>query len=215
MSDSVDPQLLRQMLQFAAQPERGNENLHTYAIVDAAQDWEFVVLCRQKFKLNPQMLFEGRAADAMMMVAPYLIQFDASTEFVEQWSQRWGKNLGIFLISSADETAMRKHARSIFLAEDESGQEYFFRFYDPRVVWPFLQGCTHVERKQFFGDCHCVLCELAGTSRILHVPRSVHQSTRYYELAAPSHPHGSLPSPHFQTRSPATPSRRAYPNLPD
>lgn len=188
------------MLQFASQPDRGTQKLHTYAIVDAAQDWEFVVRCRQQFKLNTQMLFEGRAADAMTMVAPYLIQFDVATEFVEQWCQRWGKNLGIFLFSGDDYPGMHKHARHIFLAEDESGQEYFFRFYDPRVIWPFVQGCTPVERTEFFGSCQSILCEMENTTQILHIPRSVQKSIRYYELATVTAPESPVPAPHFQSR---------------
>lgn len=209
MSSPVDPQLLRQMLQFAAQPKRAGEMLHTYAIVDAAQDWGFVVLCRQKYKLNPLTLFEGRAADAMSMVAPYLIRFDASTEFVEQWCERWGKNLGIFLISGADEMEMQKHARSVFLAEDETGQEYFFRYYDPRVLWPFIQSCTPAERKEFFGSCQAILCEMENSARILHIPSSLRESTRFYELGAQPLPPSPVPPPHFQTRPASVDSRRS------
>lgn len=200
MSASVDPQLLRQMLEFACKPKRDDEKLLTYAIIDAAQDYEFVLKCRLQWKLNPQMLFEGRAADAMTMVAPYLVLFDPATEFVEQWCQRWGKNLGIFLISSADEAAMQKHARHVFIATDESGQEYFFRFYDPRVTWPFLQSCTPEERKEFFGVCESILCEFETPNQILHIPCSVHQSTRAYDLCPAKTPQTPIPAPHFQTR---------------
>jgi hypothetical protein len=43
------------------------------------------------------------------------------------------------------------HLREIFVVTDEEGQEYFFRYYDPRVVRSFLPTCTESELRELFG----------------------------------------------------------------
>jgi hypothetical protein len=122
-----------------------------YVIVDAAQDYSPVVLLRDPLGKSPQSLFEGEAAAALAEVAPYVCPVELSGEFLDIWGERWGGNHGVLLASTADLQSLQKHLRSIFVVEDETGQEFFFRYYDPRVLRAYLPTCTAEEVREFFG----------------------------------------------------------------
>lgn len=173
----ADPKLLRQLLNYEITTHRGPEPARAYAVIDAAQDEQFALSIPRTFKLPMSSLFEGRAAAAMTTVAPYLVPFDPAHEFVDHWCERWGTNLGILLISAAAPVDLLKHLRHIFVVQDEGGQEYFFRFYDPRVIVPFIPSCTPQEFIEFIGPCHAMLAESEEGS--VSVYRRLGKSERY------------------------------------
>jgi hypothetical protein len=70
---------------------------------------------------------------------------------LDNWAKRWGTSAGILLASLTEEDALFAHLRKIFVVEDEEKQEYFFRFYDPRVLRGFLPTCSAEQLDQFFG----------------------------------------------------------------
>jgi len=130
-----------------------------YVIVDAAQDYAPIVLLREQFHKSPHSLFEGEAAAAMAEVAPYVSPVELSGEFLDMWFSRWGGNHGVLFTSAADADTLHKHLRKIFVVEDDSGQEYFFRYYDPRVLRAYLPTCTADEVRAFFGPITSWCCE--------------------------------------------------------
>ncbi len=130
-----------------------------YAVVDAAQDSDFALDAERRFGLPMRMLFKGEAAQYMREVAPYLIPIPLDSEYLESWAERWGKNVGILLTTSATPDKLLRHLREIFVVKDEEGQEYFFRFYDPRVLRVYLPTCTAEETRQFFGPIQAFLLE--------------------------------------------------------
>jgi hypothetical protein len=46
---------------------------------------------------------------------------------------------------------MRKHFRSLLTVNDEAGNPILFRYYDPRVLLPFLMTCALEELSIVFG----------------------------------------------------------------
>jgi hypothetical protein len=130
-----------------------------YTVVDACQDAELAFEAESRFHVPIRMLFKGEAAQYMREVAPYFIPIDPQSEYLESWAARWGNNVGIFLASSAEPNAVFRHLRDIFVVKDEEGQEYFFRFYDPRVLRPYLATCTPAEAQEFAGPIRAVFCE--------------------------------------------------------
>jgi hypothetical protein len=127
--------------------------------VDAAQDKELAFEARDRFKLPIRMLFQGEAAEYMGDVAPYIVPIDPASEYLECWVQRWGKNAGILLTTFADPETLFRHLREIFVVKDEEGQEYFFRYYDPRVLRVFLPTCSPLELGDFFGPISVLVAE--------------------------------------------------------
>lgn len=132
-----------------------------YAIVDACQAPDLVSVAKTTFGQLPRMLFKGAAAAATEIetVAPFLISVDLKNDFIEQWAAIWGSNAGLLFISSAQPRSIFRHLREIFVVKNESDQEYFFRFYDPRVLRAYLPTCTYQEIALFFGPLTSILIE--------------------------------------------------------
>jgi hypothetical protein len=144
---------------------RPGESLYT--IVDAAQDKELAFEAETRFGLPIRMLFQGEAAQYMGDVAPYFIPIDPEGEYLDRWAASWGKNAGILLTSFADPDTLFRHLREIFVVKDEEGQEYFFRYYDPRVLRVFLPTCSPEEALKFFGPVRLTLTEAEEPAAIL------------------------------------------------
>ncbi len=83
-------------------------------------------------------------------VAPYLLHLDEPTfDWIGDslWSSPWG----IFVYGKSTMEALRMHFRRFLKVKGPDNKMYFFRFYDPRVLPPFLQSCDDRELAQFFG----------------------------------------------------------------
>lgn len=130
-----------------------------YTVIDACQDADLAPLAASSFGQRTRMLFQGDAAHCMQEVAPYFIPIDPETDFLAHWAARWGKNVGIFLISPAEPQKVFRHLRHIFVVKDEEDQEFFFRFYDPRVLRVYLPTCTPEDAREFFGPISAMLAE--------------------------------------------------------
>jgi hypothetical protein len=138
-----------------------------YTVVDACQDAELAFEAQSRFGQPIRMLFKGAAAQYMRDVAPYFIPIDLASEYLERWAAAWGKNAGILLTSSADPGRVFRHLREIFVVKDGAGQEYFFRFYDPRALRVFLPTCTPEETKAFLGPINSLLVAGSGPGTLL------------------------------------------------
>lgn len=159
-----------------------------YGIVDAAQDKELAFEARDRFHLPIRMLFQGEAAQYMDDVAPYLVPIDPASEYLESWASRWGKNAGILLTTYADPEPLFRHLREIFVVKDEEGQEYFFRYYDPRVLSMYLPTCTPEEVREFFGPIGALVLDGEKPATLLRCtvgPEGLSQATLALFLPEP------------------------------
>lgn len=126
-------------------------NEHLYGIVDSAKDMDLAFEAKCLYGREIVSLFQGDMAAAATTVAPYVVPIDPAGGYLQNWARRWGKNAGILLTTSAQADILHAHLRGIFIAKNEQGQEYFFRFYDPRVLRGFLPTCQPEELREFFG----------------------------------------------------------------
>jgi len=138
-----------------------------YAVVDAARDKELAFAARRRFGLRLHTLFEGELAQYLDHVAPQLIPVELDCGYVELWGEHLGRSAGILLLTNADTSALRAHLRRIFVVTDEEGEEFSFRYYDPRVLRVYLPTCTGPEAAEFFGPIRRILVEAATAGRIL------------------------------------------------
>lgn len=121
-----------------------------YGVIDAAQDIDFVAdLKARGYQLTS--LFVGPDAWQLLGVAPYLFVANPNAEALADWDQRFAASIGVLIVSSAPVEQVFAHLRSIFIVQDESGGEFFFRFYDPRVLKTYLPTCTNDELSTVFG----------------------------------------------------------------
>ena len=105
-------------------------------------------------------LYRGDLKPDMAEVAPYLIQLEPGSQFTDWVAvDGWGKHWGIFLRSTQDLAAVRRHLRGLLFVHDPNGRPLKFRFYDPRVLRVFLPTCNAEQLTSFFGPVDSFLLE--------------------------------------------------------
>ncbi|NNE68364.1 MAG: DUF4123 domain-containing protein, partial [Pyrinomonadaceae bacterium] len=97
-------------------------------------------------------LLRGKLPPDVLHAAPYVIRLSADNEITD-WILEGsvGNNWGIFAQSRSSMKEMRRHFRALLTVHDEDGKPLIFRFYDPRVLRPFLPTCESDELGAFFG----------------------------------------------------------------
>ena len=134
------------ILQIRSWAERGR----LFAIVDATGTPSVPVMAREAGEGRAISLYRGRAEEDLSAIAPFLFQVDpAMLEWIagDLWSEPWG------ILALADESLenLRQHFRRFLVVEAPTGESWYFRFYDPRVLVPYLASCTPAEATHFFG----------------------------------------------------------------
>ncbi len=130
-----------------------------YALLDAARD-PAVLPCLRASGEPFESLYAGRRGRQLAEVAPYLTLVSAGSPILEAMARAgWGRSWGFFLVAPAPLAEVRRHLRRFLTVEDEEGEALTFRFYDPRVLRPFLAAATDGERRAFFGPITTFLVE--------------------------------------------------------
>jgi hypothetical protein len=62
------------------------------------------------------------------------------------WTEPWG----IFAVADGDLEAVRRHFRRLLLVQAPDGEQWYFRFYDPRVLPTFLETSDGNQLAEFF-----------------------------------------------------------------
>lgn len=133
-------------------------NAFWYGVIDAAQETELALnLTRQGYDLVS--LFLGELARDMHDAAPYFFAIPGHAPALDDWVGAMGGHVGILADSAAEPSEVFRHLREIFVVVDETGQEHFFRYYDPRVLRAYLPTCTPEELAAFFGPLTAIVVE--------------------------------------------------------
>ena len=166
MANPLKPQLL-DLLWTRGLPARMN----VFAIVDGARDdriYGAVDGCR----LDKRCLYSGTLPWQLMMSAPYLVQLDRENRFTAfLLDNGWGNSWGIFLRSETRIEELRRHFRGFLRVRDEAGRRLIFRYYDPRVLRPYLPTCWPKELETVFGPVDCYLAEGEDAHQIVEFRR--------------------------------------------
>jgi hypothetical protein len=129
-----------------------------FAILDAARDQMVLAL------------YEGIEGQKLSAFAPYLVALPPRSPMLETLVREgWGKSWGIYLTCGRPFVEVRKHLRHFLMVKTEAGQELYFRFYDPRVLRPFLPTCTPDELAKFFGPIRGFLAESPEADSLLRI----------------------------------------------
>jgi hypothetical protein len=150
---------------------KGSGGSKVYAVIDASRAIELIATARQR-GLEAYTLFTGELAEEVAHVGPCLVPIPELERFAGSWSDALGAMPGVLLTTDAELDAIARHLRGLFLATDEDGVSYFFRFYDPRVFRAYLPTCTADERSAFFGPVKGWLVETAEGEPELFAPPS-------------------------------------------
>lgn len=137
-----------------------------YGVVDAARDKELAFEGALRYGWRLQWLFSEDTAQQMSGVAPYLvpITFESSypyreSDYLDLWAERLGTHAGILLLTTSAPERLCNDLSWAFQVADDDNNNFFFRFYDPRVLRPFLKICTLGEAKNLFGTIRQILLE--------------------------------------------------------
>jgi hypothetical protein len=150
----------RSRLRFTARPDftPAHPAGVLYAVLDGARDLELAF----KAKLagaDPVSLFFGDQAGSLATVAPYAFAVPAGAAYFAAWQAALGNSAGILLDCPAGGERLLDHLREVFVVKDSTGQEFFFRYYDPRVLRAYLPTCTPDELRTFFGPIRGIIVE--------------------------------------------------------
>lgn len=131
-----------------------------YAVLDAAQNHE-IPLRLKAAGVHHDCLYEGPTAEALWFVAPYLARCERESPFFSWLTESgWGQSWGIFALAPVDLASLRQHFRKFLLVKMEDDEaDFYFRFYDPRVLRVYLPTCTPEEAHDFLGPVRCFLLE--------------------------------------------------------
>jgi len=139
-----------------------------YAILDAARDKRIKKMLEAQRASPFQSLYEGKQGEELADYAPYIVRVYPDSPLVEKLIEDgWDKSWGIFLRCPLSILEVRRHFRHFLMVKDETGEEFYFRFYDPRVLRVFLPTCTQDQRLEFFGPVERFLMEDDRGAKVL------------------------------------------------
>ncbi|MGJ0638638.1 DUF4123 domain-containing protein [Xenorhabdus bovienii] len=130
-----------------------------YAIIDGAAEPNFSLML-ERYDPPSTCLYSEPLQPELAEIAPYLVQVN---EEVKIWLECRKTPWGIYLHSTADLKTLRHHLRK-YLQVLLPGQEkpVFFRFYDPRNIWDFLEVLSDWEMHCLLGPIHKITTDYKG-----------------------------------------------------
>jgi hypothetical protein len=133
---------------------------HVFAILDAC-DSNVIAEKVYEASLPPIVsLYKGKAETELSAIAPYVTLCSSDTiTWIEQ--NLYGSHWGYYWVTanSCNLHEMRKHLRNFLMVVGPVGQNLYFRFYDPRIIMPFLKASDSSQCNAFFGPCNLLLVE--------------------------------------------------------
>jgi hypothetical protein len=100
-------------------------------------------------------LYQGESQEKLWAIAPYLVQADvALVDWIAQslWTDPWG----VFIVTTAGIEALRTHLRHFLVVDAPNDEQWYFRFYDPRVMARFLATSDAPQLTDFFGPAEAI-----------------------------------------------------------
>lgn len=147
------------------------QGTYTYAVLDGASVRDLPLRLFEGDCENG-CLYRGELSDELIHVAPYLVRIMPGSKTTD-WllSESWGKHWGIFAQSEVSFATIKKHFRSLLTVNNEAGDPMLFRYYDPRVLVPFVLTCALEELKIIFGPVKYYFAESFDRSELsrMHV----------------------------------------------
>jgi hypothetical protein len=153
---------------------------YLYFLIDAARDRSIYRGLRDlSATTQVASLYQGPTAQELAAVAPYLIRLgEGGAAFDWLWHEGWGKGWGVWIWAFGEFAALRAHLRTLTKVRTEDGAVLLFRFYDPRVLPPFLGSCDRDQIRQVFGPVTAYSAETEGGAAIEEFTHSFGALTR-------------------------------------
>lgn len=133
-----------------------------WAIVDTASEPGLYAMLEE---LDPPhaSLYADPVPEDIGRLAPWLVQVD---DDVHHWLMKRDTPWGILLESQATLKDLRQHLRKYLHVQiPDEEKPVFFRFYDPRNIWPFLSVLSPWEQHSFLGPVDVIATHWQGDQR--------------------------------------------------
>jgi hypothetical protein len=144
-----------------------------FAVLDAC-DEPVVVEQVRSMDDRAVSLYRSPAAEDLYAIAPYLVQVDAATL---DWitATLWARPWGMFALADIELEALRTHFRKFLLVDAPGGDQWYFRFYDPRVLEQFLTAADASQLVDFFGPVTAYAWTDTGDYGVTLAVRTLHE----------------------------------------
>lgn len=121
-----------------------------FALLDACDEPAVPAFCAEQPEEIALSLYKGSADEERWAIAPYLVRVEPATL---DWitSDLWAEPWGVFLASDASIDELHSHFRKFLIVRSPDGEDWYFRFYDPRVLRRYLATASPADRQAFFG----------------------------------------------------------------
>lgn len=153
---------------WRAETSETDNDPHLHFLIDAARDRSIYPGLRElSDRVQIVSLYQGPTARELASVAPYLIKVgEIGPAFDWLWRNAWGKSWGVWVWAFGEFNELRAHFRTLTKVHTEDGQVLLFRFYDPRVLSPFLVTCDRDQLRSLFGPVSAFSMETEGGAAI-------------------------------------------------
>ena len=133
--------------------------MNNYLILDAASAGQSIATARERDPGHIS-LFREKGEAFLKDVAPFLFKIDIPGGFWAWYGQTgWGNSHGVALSAEVSRENLYKHLRRLLTVRTGDKREFYFRFYDPRVLRIFLPTCDKDQILEFFGPVDYFLVE--------------------------------------------------------
>lgn len=128
----------------------GKDNL--YALLDAARDRRILALV-DAGEDEARSLFAPPRGEHLRQVAPYLVKISRGSAALDVLvNEGWGESWGIYLEAKRPFAEVLERLRqSLFVRSEDTGENLYFRFFDPRVLRLFWPSCTPRQKSEILG----------------------------------------------------------------
>ncbi|WP_434526724.1 DUF4123 domain-containing protein [Photorhabdus asymbiotica] len=138
------------------------EKVNYYAVIDGALMHDLYDMLEQ---LNPiaSSLYTNISNKEEQINSPHLVEL---TQPVKVWLSRKKDPWGLYLLSTYPFEKLRQHLRKylqVFIPTEK--KPVFFRYYDPRVFWIFIDILSHDELNRFLSPIKKVISYHHGIYR--------------------------------------------------
>lgn len=130
--------------------DAGPKGTKTYALMDCALDSTIYPTIQASGCPN-QKLYGESWQSGLADIAPHVVELTSSAKFsTELLTWDWYGNWGYFVQSTTSLSDLAQSFADLTTAKLSSGEEVFFRFFDPRVIRVFLAQASKNDLQSVF-----------------------------------------------------------------